>query len=105
MEEKEYFFITVMRRLDVTELGWPDTGTTRCWGFYCNKETALQALHENWTDMEETIYEYAVLEGYTEGISHMTGYQQFFKYDQEKDGYFEIDTPEGYKHFAGFGIG
>lgn len=102
---QEYYFITVFRRLDIDKLGWPDIGESRCWGFYCDKETAVKALHENWTDMEETIYHYAVLEGYNEGISHMTGYQQFFEFDADKNGYFEIDTPNGYEHFIGFSIG
>ena len=104
-KEQEYFFITVMERVDTDDLGWADTGDSRCWGFYRDKDTALRALHENWTDMEETIYEYAVLEGYTEGISHLTGYKQFFKFDIQRNGYFEIDLPKGYEHFAGFGIG
>lgn len=104
-EKQEYFFITVFERLDIDSHGWPDNGAVRCWGFYSDKETALKAVHENWTDMEETIYEYAVIEGYNEGISHLTGYRQFFKFDKEKDGYVEIDIPKGYEHFNGFGLG
>ena len=92
---------------DKVYLGWPETGATRCWGFYTDKEVALKALHENWTDMWETCYNYAILEPYYEGIS---GYvfnedRQFFKYNREKDGYFEIDEPEGFGHMVGFGLG
>ena len=105
LKEREYFFITVFTRLDVDKLGWPDTGTERTWGFYRNKNTAIKALHENWTDMEETIYHYAVIEGYKEGISNITEYRQFFEFDEEKGGYFEIEEPEGYKHFSGFAFG
>ena len=28
-----------------------------------------------------------------------------FKYNRKKDGYFEIDEPEGFTHVVGFGIG
>ena len=57
--------------------------------------------------MWETCYNYAILEPYYEGIS---GYvfnedRQFFKYNREKDGYFEIDEPEGFGHMVGFSIG
>ena len=100
-----YYFITVFQKLDIDELGWPDYGSSRCWGFYCNKETALKALHENWTDMEETIYHYAVLEQYQEGISNCLQERQFFKFNIDKSGYFEIDEPKGYKHFVGFAFG
>ncbi len=104
-ERHEYYFITVFERLGMDENGFTDTGHTRCWGFYADKETAFQALHENWTDMWETIYNYAVIEGYREGISHYTGYRQFFKYMLGRDGYFEIDEPKGYEHYCNFGIG
>ena len=105
MEKKTYFFITVLQRMKKDKLGWPDTGATRCWGFYTNKDTAITALHENWSDMEETIYKYAVLEEYEEGISNFTGYEQWFKFDVEKDGYFEIDKPPETNHFAGWAFG
>lgn len=104
-ERHEYYFITVFERLGIDNDGWTDIGNQRCWGFYADKNTAVDALHENWTDMNETIYGYAVIEGYREGISHYTGYRQFFKYDREKDGYFEIAEPKGYEHYCSFGIG
>ena len=102
---QEYYFITVFERLDITDLGWPCVGCERCWGFYTDKNTAFRAVHDNWTDMEETIYEYAVIEEYHEGISNFTGYRQFFRFDRDKDGYVEIDEPEAYKHFCSFAIG
>ena len=104
-DQKVYYFMTVFEKLDIDEYGYPDTGSSRCWGFYSEKDTALQALHENWTDMEETVYEYAVIEVYHEGISHYTFCRQFFKFDRERNGYFEIDEPEGYEYFCSFSIG
>lgn len=94
-----YYFITVFERLDISENGWPDTGASRCWGFYKDKEIAYQAVHENWTDLEETVYEYALIEGYYEGISHFSGFKQYFKFDRDKGGYVDIEEPDGYKHF------
>ena len=105
MEDKEYYFITVFEQFGLDELGWPDVGSRRCWGFYSDKDTAIRALHENWTDMNETIYDYAVLEGYTEGISHNTGYEQWFKFDVDKDGYFEIEKPLESRHFVNWAFG
>lgn len=100
-----YYFITVFEKLDIDYNGNPDIGSSRCWGFYADKETAFQAVHENWTDMEETVYKYALIEGYHEGISHYTGFRQFFKYDINKNGYFEMDEPNGYEHTCCYGIG
>lgn len=104
-EQKVYYFITVFEKLDIDEYGYPDTGSRRCWGFYCEKDTAFQTLHENWTDIEETVYGYAVIEAYHEGISHYAFFRQFFKFDRERNGYFEIDEPEGYEYFCSFSIG
>lgn len=105
MDNKEYYFITVFEEIETDEFGWPDTECGRCLGFYAEKETALRALHENWTDMNETVYDYAVIEGYTEGISNMTGYEQWFKFDADQDGYFEIEKPKETMHFSGWAFG
>ena len=96
-----------MHKIEISDLGWPQTGATRTWGFYTKKEYALEALHNNVTDMWETIYDYAVLEPYEEGIS---GYcydkeRTWFKYDKEIDGYKEIREPIGVRHFHGFAFG
>ena len=107
MEDKVYWFITVFEYAEIDNFGWPKTGHTRCWGFYTNKEYAIRALHCNYTDMQETCYNYAVLEPYYEGISGevFDEPRQFFKYDKEKNGYFEIDEPEGFAHVMGFALG
>ena len=107
MDEQIYWFITVFEKAEIDNLGWPKTGPTRCWGFYKNKEDALNTLHNNMTDLWETCYDYAILEPYHEGICGygFKGDRQFFKYDRKKDGYFEIDEPEGFTHVVGFGIG
>lgn len=107
MNNKIYWFITVFTNCEEDDLGWPKIGSSRCWGFYSNKEDALNTLHENRTDLWETCYDFAVLEPYYEGIS---GYcfkesRQFFEYDIEKNGYFEIDEPKEMKHVVGFAIG
>lgn len=107
MEEKVYWFITVFEYCEKDALGWPKFGATRCWGFYSNKQDALNTLHENRTDLWETCYDYAVLEPYYEGISAM-GFKedrQFFKYSIARDGYVEIEEPECCKHVVGFAIG
>ena len=106
MEDKVYWFITVFNYKMHEPDEFPYINSSRCWGFYCNKEDALMALHNNSTDMWETIYPYAVLEPYNEGIC---GYcfdepRQFFEYNIKKDGYFEIDEPKEFKHIVGFGI-
>lgn len=105
MKRKTYWFITVMEKLEKDSKSFLHTGCTRCWGFYSNKEDALNTLHKNITDLWETIYDYAVLEEYCEGISNHTLNRQFFKYYMDKDGYFEIEEPECVKNTCDFALG
>ena len=105
MENKSYWFITVMRKLEKNSKGFLETSCSRCWGFYSNKEDALNTLHENRTDLWETVYDYAVLEEYYEGINNFNfENRQFFRYNKEKNGYFEIEEPSEAKYRAGFAL-
>lgn len=99
------WFITVFEKFEINEYGFPDHGCMRTWGYYSDHETALQALHENWTDMWECCYAYAVLEKIGGGIAPSAEYTQYFKYDRERDGYFEMRAPEHYDHFGNFALG
>lgn len=95
---------TLKSEKDGRDLGWPDTGSRCTWGFYYDKEKALDALRTNATDMWETCYDYAVLEKYRPGVPGDCYGEpaQFFKYNEEKNGYFMIPTPDALKHSIGF---
>lgn len=106
MDDQIYWFITVFNYKMHEPDKFPYINTSRCWGFFTDKEKALAALHTNSTDMYETIYPYAVLEPYYEGL---VGYcfdepRQFFKYDKKEDGYFEIEEPKEFKGYVAFAI-
>lgn len=106
-ERVKMYFITVMEK-DGSELdkyGWPDTGYDRTWGYYANKDDAIFALNNNITDMRETMYEYALLEEISEGICGNCKSRIFFKYDHEKNGYFEYPEPKELKGLCNFAIG
>ena len=108
--KKEYetmWFITVFEKVDRDEQGWPALGATRTWGFYSDRSVAIKALHENWTDMHEGLYNYAVIEGYDEGICHCHNPDEtkWFKWDEEMEGYREIERPEVVDNFSDFAIG
>jgi len=77
----------------------------RCWGFYDNFDDADQAIRGNFTDMWETIYDFAVIEEYLPGISGYNFNRWFYKYNIEQDIYEPIDEPLGLKHYVGFAMG
>ena len=66
--DKIYWFITVFEKFD-NQYGIKNA---RTWGFYSDKEKALETLKHNYTDLWETVYDYAVLEPYYEGIIGVT---------------------------------
>jgi len=99
------WFVTVVEKMEHKYPDFAITGDTRTWGFYSEKSDAVQSLHENRTDMHEYFYDYAVIEEYEEGICNDTGERQWFKWDEERQGYFEIDEPEGVKYICCFAIG
>ena len=86
------WFVTVVEKMEDTEYYWANYGSTRTWGYYSDKEVATQSLHENWTNMRENFWNYAVIEEYEEGICNDTGERQWFKWNEERQGYFEIDA-------------
>jgi len=99
------WFVTVIEKMEERYSDFADTGETRCWGFFSDKGKAAQSLHENWFDMHENFYDYAVIEEYEEGLFNDTGKRQWFKWDEERQGYFEIEEPNGVKHTVCFAIG
>ena len=99
------WFITVFEKIEPNERMWVEFGDQRTWGYYAEREKAVQALHGNWTDMWETCYDYAVIEFFEEGVCMQAEDRQFFKWDDEHKGYFEIEEPLCVKHLTNFAIG
>ena len=105
MEDKTYFFITTFTNLEKDNMGWLDTGASRCVGFYTDWETAYDVVTHNICDIWETIYKYAVIEELRNGLYPDCIRRQFFKYNKDNGMYEEIDEPECVKHFTNLSIG
>ena len=98
--EENYYFITVFQSYD----SFGPHGM-RCWGFYKDFSEAIATVRHNVTDLWETIYEYAIIEEYCEGIGGYNFNRWFFRYNQFTNEYVPIDEPEELKHYAGFALG
>lgn len=81
-----------------------DYGCSSTCGWFFDREDAIEALHKNATDMWETCYNYAVIEQARQGVCTcaVIGSAQWFKYDIDRNGYFEIVTPEIVEDIWGF---
>lgn len=99
------YFITCFQKLGEDELGRFEAGAIRTFGYYEELEDAKNALSENIGDMHECLYEYGVIEEIGEGIHYFAHNRWFFKYDEEKDGFFEIEEPKEVNHICNFALG
>lgn len=99
------YFITVFEKIEPSDIFFAEFGDQRTWGYYPEYEMAVDVLHENRTDMHETCYGYALIEEIGSGICAIVEKRQWFKWNKEKRGYFEIEEPECVKHLANFAIG
>ena len=69
------------------------------WGYYWNRKDAVRAVHRNVTDMHETIYHYAIIEYLEPGLFPVPKEREWFGWEEEKDGFYEIETPECNNNF------
>lgn len=105
--ENDYIYaITVMETIEERNR-IPYFGDSRCIGFYFTYDDARDAVMNNYCDIWETIYDYAIIEkiapGFYNGAS--SDDRSTFKYDKDKDSYVPIDEPKILKHIYGIGIG
>lgn len=83
---------------DGVELDWPDRGCVDSCGFTYDLDEAINLLHVNNCDMWETCYNYAYIIPRFPGYSghydlESSGVKLFFKFDVERNGYFEAEEP------------
>lgn len=80
--------------------GWPDTGCIDHVGFYYELDTAIQAMNENWCDIQETCYYAGFILCRFPGLYYAATSRMYFLWDKEKKGFFEAEEPEIFKHVA-----
>lgn len=97
------YFITVVCKLGQDKYGRPDLGSRNFIGWCPSYDEAAEYVINNICDIWETIYDYAFIEPWDEGIYGMHPSQgvQWFKYNVATGKYEEIPTPECVKNFCG----
>ncbi len=104
---KTIYVITMCEKLEKDEeTGFPSFGSRFVPGWFANKDTAFDAVKQNASDINETCYDYAVIERIKEGLYSpaFKGERWIFKYNRETDTYEEIQEPDFLSHFCGFAM-
>ena len=99
------FFITCFEKCEKDEIGCFVTGDTRTFGYFDNLETCIHALNENICDMHECLYKFAVIESIGQGIHPHAKEISWFQWDDEKQGFFEIEKPECTRNYSNYALG
>ena len=86
------YFITCFSRYEIyNKTGVLDIGPSRTFGYYPHKEWAIEDLHKNNTNLHEYLYDYAVVEKIPMGLYPLAEERILFKWDEDKQGFYEID--------------
>lgn len=99
------YFITCFQKYEQTEYGVPDIGGSRTFGYYPHKEWAVEDLHNNNLDMREAVYDYAIVEKIPMGLYPLAEETIYFKWDEEKQGFYEVDGSEFEDCFGNYAFG
>lgn len=104
IDENRKYFIATIEKLPENSNSL-DTGDIRTVGYFNSYKDAVKRLHDNTCDLYEYTYNYAVIEEVGPGLYPNVTSRQLFKYDKDKDRYFEIPEPDEIKHLCNFSIG
>ncbi len=97
------YFITCFQKYEIDKNGWIEIGCSRTFGYYNDRDVALEAVRDNWCDIQERIYRYAVVEYIEEGLHNPATDRCFFEWN-ESTKTFEAITPF-IDHFGNYAFG
>ena len=98
------YTITTCETIKNGHLGWPEFGITRTIGWYQDFNTADLCVRENWGDIWETCYNYAIIEYVEEGLYPITQ-RWYYQWDSKNWRYIPIEEPKCMKHITNISIG
>lgn len=98
------YFITCMTKCEEVN-GWFNGGTTRCFGYTRTFKEAEEILNKNLYDLYEYCYQYAVVEKLGPYIHPHVEEEYWFKWNEEKSGFFRINKPEVTYHVCNHALG
>lgn len=93
------YFITTIQLKD------GEQKDSRCIGYFKQFEEAEYIVLNNVGDIEETIYNYCVIENIPEGIYQYDQNAKWYKFNDLDEVYKPCKKPKELNHFVGFGIG
>ena len=98
------YFITCLENLEHDILGW--MAPPRCFGFFLTYDSAYEAIETNKCDVWKMgIYNYAVIERIKPGIPPHVKEIAWFKFDSNRERFYEIEKPEETEGVCNYALG
>jgi len=98
------YFLTALWRK--AEEGFePTVRSERCFGYYSDKQKALQAVDENWADMHECLYNWLLIEKIPEGIHATPEEEIWYAWDDGVEHWVHVEKPIWSKRIINWSIG
>ena len=82
--------------------GFPDLGCSADMGFYYDLDDAIMTINTNSGDIRETVYDAGFILCHFPGLyqAASTDERMYFVWDEDKQGYFQQEEPEIFRHCA-----
>ena len=93
------FTVGVIEKIDIAK------SIKRCVGYFKSFEEAEDVVKNNITDIYSCLYEYAVIEEFSDGLYPKAKSIHFYKYDEETNKYAEIYVPKEWENICNFTMG
>ena len=77
-----YFITCFSRYVPNDRLGVPDIGSARTFGYYMDRDVAIEMVKCNNCDIQERVYRYAVIEHIPEGLYEPADERLFFEWNE-----------------------
>ena len=81
---------------------YPDTGIDDRPGFYYELDTAIHAMNQNWADIQDHAFHAGFILCHFPGLYECatTETRMYFVWDEKKQGFYQVEEPEIFKHIA-----
>lgn len=102
------YTVTVFQKISPNQLDLyqiVDLGDRRCVGWYDNIDEAKNAVINNFSDMHEDMYKFAIIEEVTQGIKIPDVSRVVFAWNANTNEYEEINLPKELEDLCSLGIG
>lgn len=95
MDDTPVFIVTTLEKLEkeIDHAEWLETGCISTVGFFHELAEAQRAVIDNMCDINETVYDYAIIEEMPVGFYPYSTNSWFYKYNYKKDEYEAIEKP------------